>query len=145
MVPASDASPPDPVRAPDSLPLSGAGRQERHQRAGEHGTGHRIERHPQTESTTSPTAIGGLRRDRPPCRTAARRSFGPASIVGVLVVVFGIILPQFVDYEEVHRRPAGADASPQIVLMSVLGVIAWFVCGQLFTVADPGPVAAPRD
>jgi uncharacterized membrane protein YbhN (UPF0104 family) len=58
-------------------------------------------------------------------------------IVGVLVVVFGIILPKVVDYSEV--KDALASLTPtQIVQISILGVIAWFVTGLLFCVVIPG-------
>jgi uncharacterized membrane protein YbhN (UPF0104 family) len=55
----------------------------------------------------------------------------------VLFVVFGLILPRFVDYQQVFEALA-ALTLPQIAVMTVLGVIAWFVCGQLFTVLIPG-------
>jgi uncharacterized membrane protein YbhN (UPF0104 family) len=70
----------------------------------------------------------------PSRRTALLRS---GFIVLVLFVVFGLILPQFVDYQEVFDALA-ALTLPQIAVMTVLGVIAWFVCGQLFTLLIPG-------
>jgi uncharacterized membrane protein YbhN (UPF0104 family) len=70
----------------------------------------------------------------PSRRTAILRS---GVIVLVLLVVFGLILPQFVDYREVAEALAGLTVQ-QFAVMTVLGIIAWFVCGQLFTVLIPG-------
>src|SRR6185436_9346999 len=70
-----------------------------------------------------------------PSRRAALLRSGV--IVLVLFVVFGLILPQFVDYEEVISALAGLTIE-QFAVMTVLGVIAWFVCGQLFTLLIPG-------
>jgi putative heme transporter len=70
-------------------------------------------------------------------RTAILRT---GVIVGVLVVVFGIILPRFVDYEEVFAA-LGALTPPQLVVMTILGIIAWFVSGLLYVVVVPGLTA----
>ena len=51
--------------------------------------------------------------------------------------MFGLILPQVVDYQEVFEALA-ALTPLQIVQISILGAIAWFACGQLFTVLIPG-------
>jgi putative heme transporter len=58
-------------------------------------------------------------------------------IVLFLLVVFGVILPQYVDYAEVWDALASLTLA-QIGLMTVIGAIAWFVAGQLFTVLIPG-------
>jgi uncharacterized membrane protein YbhN (UPF0104 family) len=55
----------------------------------------------------------------------------------VLFVIFGIILPQYVDYGEVADALL-ALTPPQVALMTVLGALAWFVAGQLFTILVPG-------
>jgi uncharacterized membrane protein YbhN (UPF0104 family) len=83
-----------------------------------------------------PAAGGGspVGTDMPSRRTAILRA---SVIVGVLVVVFGIILPKVVDYSEV-RDALAALTFPQIVLMSILGVICWCVSGLLFVVVVPG-------
>ena len=52
-------------------------------------------------------------------RTALLRT---GVIVGVLILVFGIILPRFVDYSDVRAALAGLTL-PQFALMTVLGVI----------------------
>ena len=70
----------------------------------------------------------------PSRRTAILRS---GVIVLVLLVVFGLILPQFVDYREVAEALAALTVQ-QFAVMTVLGIVAWFVCGQLFTVLIPG-------
>jgi putative heme transporter len=58
-------------------------------------------------------------------------------IVGVLVVVFGIILPKVVDYGEVKDALLALTFS-QMVQISILGFIAWVACGVLFCVVVPG-------
>jgi uncharacterized membrane protein YbhN (UPF0104 family) len=70
----------------------------------------------------------------PSRRTAILRT---GVIVGVLILVFGIILPRFVDYGEVFAA-LGALTLPQFVEISILGVVAWFVSGLLFVVVVPG-------
>ncbi|MFI5225908.1 MAG: YbhN family protein [Candidatus Limnocylindrales bacterium] len=71
----------------------------------------------------------------PPSRRAALLRSG--FIVGVLLVVFLVIIPRFVDYSEV--ADAFRDLTlPQVLLMTVLGAIAWLISGQLFTVLTEG-------
>jgi putative heme transporter len=71
----------------------------------------------------------------PPSRRAALLRSG--FIVGVLLVVFLIIIPRFVDYSEVAT--AFRDLTlPQVAFMTVLGAIAWLISGQLFTVLTEG-------
>jgi uncharacterized membrane protein YbhN (UPF0104 family) len=67
-------------------------------------------------------------------RTAILRS---GVILLVLFIVFVLILPQYVDYRAVAEALAALTLA-QIAVMTVLGIIAWFVCGQLFTVLIPG-------
>jgi uncharacterized membrane protein YbhN (UPF0104 family) len=90
------------------------------------------------EGTAPPQAAKPVGSDAgpemPSRRTAILRS---GVILLVLFVVFGLILPQFVDYREVAASLA-ALTFPQMVVMTILGIIAWFVCGQLFTVLMPG-------
>ena len=70
----------------------------------------------------------------PPNRRAALLRSG--LILGVLFVVFFIILPRYVDYQEVLAAFQALTLS-QFLVMTVLGAIAWFVSGQLFTVLIP--------
>lgn len=65
----------------------------------------------------------------PPSRRSALLRTG--FIVAVLFVVFVVILPRYVDYQEVLEA-FQALTPPQIVLMTVLGAIGWFVSGLLF-------------
>ena len=77
----------------------------------------------------------------PSRRTALIRA---GAILAILFVVFGLILPRFVDYADGRRRPRRADARHRFSLMTILGIIAWFVCGQLFTVLMDGITPASR-
>ena len=70
----------------------------------------------------------------PSRRSAILRS---GLILLFLFIVFGVILPQYVDYAAVWDALA-ALTPPQVLLMTVIGAIAWFVAGQLFTVLIPG-------
>jgi uncharacterized membrane protein YbhN (UPF0104 family) len=72
--------------------------------------------------------------EMPSRRTAILRA---GIIVGVLVVVFGIILPKVVDYSEV-RDALAALTLTQFIQISILGFIAWVACGVLFSVVVPG-------
>jgi putative heme transporter len=72
--------------------------------------------------------------DMPNRRTAILRA---GIIVGVLVLVFGIILPKVVDYGEV-RDALAALTLTQFIQISIIGFIAWVACGVLFCVVLPG-------
>jgi putative heme transporter len=71
----------------------------------------------------------------PPSRRAALMRSG--LIVGVLVVVFGIILPQFIDYADVIAAFQGLSAQ-QILVITLLGAIAWFASGLIFSALIEG-------
>jgi len=58
-------------------------------------------------------------------------------IVGVLVVVFGVILPRYVDYAEVAAA-FKALTPDQVVVMTLLGALAWLVSGLVFCALIPG-------
>ena len=73
---------------------------------------------------------------RRPCRVAGPRSSRSAFIVLVLFVVFGLILPRYVDYLEVAEA-LSALTLEQMVVMTVLGATAWFVHGQLSMLLIP--------
>jgi len=85
-------------------------------------------------TTAGAQASAGAPTTMPSRRTALIRA---GAILAILFVVFGLILPRFVDYEEVFKALA-ALTPPQILVMTILGIIAWFVCGQLFTVLMDG-------
>ncbi len=67
-------------------------------------------------------------------RTALLRS---GLIVGVLVVVFGVILPRYIDYAEVIAAFQSLDLQ-QILVMTVLGALAWVASGLVFSALIPG-------
>ena len=70
----------------------------------------------------------------PSRRAALARS---AFVIGVLVVVFGLILPRFIDYDEVFA--AFRDLSlQQLVLMTGLALVAWVINGLPFVALIPG-------
>ena len=75
----------------------------------------------------------------PPAASPGRRGtiLRAGFIVGMLVIVFGVILPQSIDYSEVIAAFAGLDPS-QAVLMTALGVAAWFVAGLVLTALVEG-------
>lgn len=71
----------------------------------------------------------------PPSRRAALMRSG--LIVGVLVIVFGIILPRYIDYSEVVT--AFQQLTPgQFVVITILGAIAWLASGLVFCALIPG-------
>lgn len=71
----------------------------------------------------------------PPSRRAALMRSG--LIVGVLVVVFGLILPQYIDYADVVA--AFQDLTlPQFLAMTGLGAIAWVASGMIFSALVEG-------
>jgi hypothetical protein len=92
-----------------------------------------------TAANEGPPGVGT---DMPSRRTSILRA---SVIVGVLVVVFGIILPKVVDYSEV-RDALAALTFIQFVQISIFGFIAWVACGVLFCVVIPvcRSSAAPR-
>jgi uncharacterized membrane protein YbhN (UPF0104 family) len=70
----------------------------------------------------------------PSRRTAILRS---AVVVGILVVVFGLILPRFVDYDEVLAA-FRALTFLQVVQMTALASVAWVIAGVPFAVLIEG-------
>ena len=70
----------------------------------------------------------------PSRRTAILRS---AIVVGILVVVFGVILPRFVDYEDVLDA-FRALTLLQVVQMTALASVAWVIAGVPFVVLIEG-------
>ena len=71
----------------------------------------------------------------PPSRRSALLRSG--LIVAVLVLVFFVILPRYIDYQEVAAAFQALTLN-QIVVMTILGVIAWFVSGLVFCALIPG-------
>lgn len=71
----------------------------------------------------------------PPSRRAAILRTG--LIVAVLLVVFGLILPQYVDYGDVVAAFTQLTI-PQLLAMTALGAIAWVVSGMIFSALIEG-------
>ena len=65
-------------------------------------------------------------------------------LLGLLLVVFGLILPRFVNYSDVVAAFRTLTL-PQIALMSGLSAVAFVVSGLLFVVVVPGLGVLPRD
>src|SRR5688572_29204451 len=72
---------------------------------------------------------------RPPSRRAA--IVRTALVVGVLAVVFGVIVPRFVDYADVIAA-FQALTLPQLRLMVVVAAGAWLASGLLCSALIPG-------
>ncbi len=88
---------------------------------------------PAPDATPGPDPVSAA---APPSRTAALLRSG--LIVGVLVVVFGIILPATgVNYSDVFAA-FQALTLDQVVVITVLGAIAWVLSGLIFSALIPG-------
>ena len=85
---------------------------------------------PDLEPATDPASQAA-----PPSRRSALLRSG--LIVGVLVVVFLVILPRYIDYSEVAAAFSALTLN-EIAIMTVLGIIAWFVSGLVFCALIPG-------
>ena len=85
---------------------------------------------PDVEQAADPASAAA-----PPSRRAALMRSG--LIVGVLVVVFGLVIPQFVDYGDVVA--AFQDLTlDQFLVMTGLGALAWIVSGLIFSALIEG-------
>jgi uncharacterized membrane protein YbhN (UPF0104 family) len=75
----------------------------------------------------------------PPAAMPSRRAaiLRASIILVVLFVVFVLILPNFVDYREVAASLAALTPA-QIVVMTLIAIVGWFIYSQLFTVVIPG-------
>jgi uncharacterized membrane protein YbhN (UPF0104 family) len=82
-----------------------------------------------------PPAAPSISQTKPPSRRDAVVRVG--IVVGVLVVVFGLILPRFIDYQQVIDTLQGLTLRDYLVV-SVFGVIAWVVTGAIFTMLIAG-------
>src|SRR3954452_14474889 len=72
--------------------------------------------------------------EQPNRRTAILRT---GLVVGILVLVFGVILPRFIDYTEVVAA-FRALTLPQLLLMTAAVLVAWIVSGAMLAVLVPG-------
>ena len=80
-------------------------------------------------------AAGGRGETKPPSRRDAIMRVG--IVVGVLFVVFVIILPRFIDYQEVIAALQGVTLG-QFAVVFAFGILAWAVTGGIFATLIPG-------
>jgi uncharacterized membrane protein YbhN (UPF0104 family) len=87
---------------------------------------------------TAPSALDRSP-DTPAADTPSRRSqvIRTGLILGILFVVFVVVLPRYVDYQEVVEAFQALTAW-QIAAMTILGSIGWTVSGLVFTALTPG-------
>ncbi len=88
-------------------------------------------------SATSDEAIpaASIPTTKPPSRRDAVLRIGV--VVGVLVVVFGIILPRYIDYSEVVAA-LQAVTIQEFAIVGIFGLLAWVLTGAVFTMLIPG-------
>ena len=72
---------------------------------------------------------------KPPSRRDAIIRIG--IVAGVLSIVFGVILPRFVDYRQVLDALQGLSLQDFLVV-GIFGLIAWVLTGAIFTALIPG-------
>ena len=89
---------------------------------------------PETE-TTDATGTDPASAAAPPSRRAALMRSG--LIIGVLVVVFGVIIPRYINYGDVIDAFKDLTLA-QFLVMTALGVIAWVVSGLIFSALIEG-------
>jgi uncharacterized membrane protein YbhN (UPF0104 family) len=77
----------------------------------------------------------GLSETKPPSRRDAIMRIG--IVIGVLFVVFVIILPRFIDYQEVIAALQGVSLG-QFAVVFAFGILAWAVTGGIFATLIPG-------
>ncbi len=88
-----------------------------------------------TTGPASDSAPAGVAETKPPSRRDAILRIG--IVVGVLFVVFGIILPRYIDYQDVIATLQGLTLQ-QFLIVGVFGLIAWVLTGAIFTELIPG-------
>lgn len=72
---------------------------------------------------------------KPPSRRDAIIRIG--IVAGVLSIVFGVILPRFVDYRQVINALQGLSLQ-DFVVVGIFGLITWVLTGAIFTALIPG-------
>jgi uncharacterized membrane protein YbhN (UPF0104 family) len=90
-------------------------------------------------ATSEPPATEGAAGAAPEAGPPTRRDavIRILIVVGVLFVVFGLILPRFVDYQAVAQSLAGLTLG-QLVVVMAFGLVAWAVTGGVFATLIPG-------
>jgi len=86
-------------------------------------------------ANTAPAAAAALPQTKPPSRRDAIMRVG--IVLAVLFVVFVLILPRFIDYQDVIAALQGLTLQ-QFLLVSVFGIIAWILTGGVFATLIPG-------
>jgi uncharacterized membrane protein YbhN (UPF0104 family) len=93
---------------------------------------------PSTDSAGA-GATGGappsMAETKPPSRRDAILRVG--IVVAVMVVIFGIILPKYIDYQDVIATLQGLTIQ-QFLIVGVFGLLAWFLTGAIFAELIPG-------
>jgi uncharacterized membrane protein YbhN (UPF0104 family) len=82
-----------------------------------------------------PDSAGAPAGAQPPSRRAA--ILRTSIVVGVLAVVFLVILPRYIDYQEVIAAFQGLTVQ-QVAVVALTGVIAWIATGIIFSALIPG-------
>ena len=88
-----------------------------------------------TAPGTTPDAAASLSETKPPSRRDALIRVG--IVVGVLFVIFGLIMPRFVDYQAVLEAFQGLTLA-DFLIVGVFGLIAWVLTGGIFATLIPG-------
>ena len=90
-----------------------------------------------TPETLEPAAVAtaSMPDTKPPTRRDA--VIRVLLVFGVLAIVFGIIMPRFVDYQDVIESLQGLTLQDFLV-DAVFGLIAWVLTGAIFTALIPG-------
>jgi uncharacterized membrane protein YbhN (UPF0104 family) len=87
------------------------------------------------DQTPVPAAGASLSETKPPSRRDAILRVG--IVVGVLFVIFGLIMPRFVDYQAVLEALQGLSLQ-DFLIVGVFGLIAWVLTGGIFASLIPG-------
>jgi len=82
-----------------------------------------------------PAGAGAMADTKPPSRRDAIMRVG--IVLGVLFVVFVLILPRFIDYQDVIAALKGLTFQ-QFLVVGVFGIIAWVLTGGVFATLIPG-------
>lgn len=82
-----------------------------------------------------PNAEATLPETKPPSRRDAFLRVG--IVVGVLFIVFGLIMPRFVDYQDVIAA-LQAVTFQEFLVVTLFGLIAWILTGAIFTMLIEG-------
>jgi putative heme transporter len=88
--------------------------------------------HPEAEAAPASASMPDT---KPPSRRDALIRIG--IVAGVLAIVFGIIMPRFVDYQEVIASLQGLTLQ-EFLVDALFGLIAWVLTGAIFTALIPG-------